>query len=316
MPIEPHKFTNLGGKESGLIHAFVEGGAAISDGHPAVFMQENAWSVPIYYQGHRPACGAHALAFAKSVLDANDGRPNVKKSPRFSWIDLKQNGSDHYPSDGVDLTSIAQSAMNTGVDDFEPLENDVTFGDADYAAAKFATPAMYATAGANKLDDLQLIRGPFTMEGLKQLIYDHKAVIALLRIGTSLWENAAGVTDWSAANVCPIHAPATLVGGHFEVMHSYDEIQIWMGNSFGDTYGKQGHNSIDESYLPYIVEIGIPKNPAVLPVVPVTPPAVPELPPVPAVEDTTTLTPTQKQSYISSILVALIARLKALVGFS
>lgn len=273
--IIPHAFTKLGGKtRPGDIRdhaeaALPEGGAAMNP-TPSAFMQQTAWETFIHYQGQRPACGAHALASAKQILDANDGKVSPKKTPRFSWIDIKKNGSDANPSDGSDMRSILQSAKNTGVDDFEPLENDVTYDDADYASPKFITQPMLTAAGLDAIDSYTFTDGPYAFQQIKDLIWQNKVVIALIQVGDTFWTAPSGQTSWAEADICPIRPPAAVIDGHFIVLHSFDENYIYFTNSFGQTWGRKGHGYIGPHYPPYVVELGFPKNAAA----PVTAPAI------------------------------------------
>lgn len=256
--IEPHPFTNLGGKirpSDERDHVLL--GSAVP--YPDTFMQQTAWSTFIHYQGQRPACGAHAAAHAKQILDANDGK-TVKKTPRFSWIDIKKNGADKNPSDGSDMRDILASLKNTGTNDFEPLENNVTYDDAAYAAPQYITQAMLNNAKLDTIDNYSFTEGPYTFEQLKSLIYQNKIVIALIQVGDTFWTAPNGQTSWTEADICPIRPPASIVSGHFIVFHSYDANYIYFANSFGPTWGRKGHGYIGPHYPPYIVELGFPKN--------------------------------------------------------
>lgn len=230
---------------------------------PTSFMQNTAWETFVHYQGQRPACGAHALAGAKQILNANDGNLSPKKNPRFSWMDIKKNGDDTNPSDGSDIRSILGSAKNTGVNDFEPLENNVTFDDADYASSKFITQEMLTNAGLDKIDNYTFTNGPYTFQQLKDLIWQNKVVIALIQVGNSFWTAPNGTTSWAEKDICPIRPPSPVVDGHFVVFHSFDEAYIYFLNSFGPTWGRKGHGYIGPHYPPFVIELGFPKNAAV-----------------------------------------------------
>lgn len=196
---------------------------------------------------------------AKQILDANDGKI-VKKTPRFSWIDIKKNGIDKNVSDGADMRDVLASMKNTGANDFEPLENNVTFGDGDYAAPHFITQAMLTNAALDKIDSYSFTNGPYTFEQLKSLIFQNKVVIALINVGTTFWTAPNGQTSWAEKDICPIRPPASVVSGHFIVFHSYDENYIYFANSFGPTWGRNGHGYIGPHYPPFILELGFPKN--------------------------------------------------------
>lgn len=256
--IEPHAFSNLGGKPR-PVDARDHGLEGSAVPYPDTFMPSAAWNIFIHYQGQRPACGAHAAAHAKQILDANDGNV-TKKTPRFSWVDIKKNGSDKNPSDGSDMRDILASLKNTGADDFEPLENNVTYDDAAYAAPQYITQAMLSNAKLGTIDSYSFTNGPYSFEQLKSLIYQNKVVIALIQVGDTFWTAPNGQTSWTEADICPIRPPSSIVSGHFVVFHSYDKNYIYFANSFGPTWGRKGHGYIGPHYPPYIMELGFPKN--------------------------------------------------------
>jgi hypothetical protein len=263
--MEEHAFEKLGGKPRAVDtrdHVFE--GSAVP--YPATFMQQSAWDTFVHYQGHRPACGAHAAVHAKQILDANDGK-TVKKTPRFTWADIKKNGADKNPSNGSDMYDILSSLKNTGADDFEPLENDVTYDDVAYADARYITQAMLDNAKLGSIDNYSFTNGPYTFEQIKSLIYQNKVVIALMSVGNTFWTAPNGQTSWKESDICPIRPPAQVIDGHFVVFHSYDENYIYFVNSFGPTWGRQGHGYIGPHYPPYISELGFPKNASIAPVV-------------------------------------------------
>jgi hypothetical protein len=296
----PHEFENLGGKPRlEDPRDFVVEGSAIQ--YPSVFTQDTAWGAPIYYQGKRPACGAHAGVWAKTLLDINDGK-KAYYTPHFTWIDLKQNAPDTNPSDGVDTRSIGQSLKNTGVNDFEPLENNVTYDDLDYANPSFITNPMRTNASTNKTASYSFAKPTF--EGLKSLIYENKAVILLVQVGKEFWTAPNGTTSWQEADVLPLRTPSSIVSAHFIVAHSYDDKYIYFANSWSTDWGRKGHGYFGADYMTHVVEAMIPVNAA---------PVQPDLPPIPAVQDASKLNPVQKKSYIDSIILALIARLKLLI---
>lgn len=263
--MQPHTFEKLGGNPRPIderdFHELPlpEGGVS-TDPTPTVFMQESAWSTFVHYQGKEPACGAHALAGAKQILNANSGTISLKKTPRLSWVDIKQKGSDTNPLNGTDMRSLLSSGKNTGVNDFEPLENDVTYDPADYAAPKFITQAMLSNAGFDKLDSYTFTNGPYTFQRIKDLVYQNKVVIALIQVGNSFWTAPNGQTSWAESDICPIRPPSPIVDGHFIVFHSFDENYIYFLNSFGPTWGRKGHGYIGPHYPPYVLELGFPKN--------------------------------------------------------
>lgn len=219
---------------------------------PATFMQAGAFAAPLYYQGHRPACGAHAGVWLKTFLDIRAGNTAAYYTPRFTWADIKRDGTN--PSDGTDMRSIFRSLAKTGTDTFEPLENNVTYGDADYASNRFITSAMRTQAAAHTLSAYAFFTPTF--QQIKQNIYDHGAALLLIRIGDEFWTAPNGVSSWAEKDILPLRHPKTVVSAHFIVAHSYDENYVYFANSFGATWGRKGHGYFGPGYMPWIVEAG------------------------------------------------------------
>lgn len=293
--MEPFIPNNLGGvARKDDVRDYILGEAGVPS-YPATYTQDAAFAAPIYFQGHRPACGAHAGVWLKTLIDIKSGKQTAHYTPRFTWIDLKKDGSN--PSDGTDMRSIFKSLASTGVDDFEPLENNVTYGDADYANKKFITSAMTAMAATNKLGSAYAFFTP-TFQQIKQNIFDHGAALLLIRIGDEFWTNAKGQVDWSEAGVCPLRVPSPVVSGHFIVAHSYDENYIYFANSFGPTWGRKGHGYFGINYMPWVVEAGT--GPAVTAPNLVTPTVNQEIAQV--VDAVKTLPPQQQVNWLQKLI--------------
>lgn len=257
--MEPHDFTKLGGlPRVPDTRDHLIGSATGSYTFPAAFSQGTAWNAaPIYYQGQQPACGAHAGDWLKVLLDINDGIQNVNKTPRYVWANIKRDGTS--PDDGTTMQRIFSVLQNYGVDDFEPLENDVTVTTAAYASAAPITASMTANGQGDTVSSYAYLTDR-SFSGLKQAISDHKAVILLMDVGASMWTAADGTTSWAEKDVLPLRPPNPIVDGHFVVAHSYDENYIYFANSWGNTWGRNGHGYFGADYIPYILEAGVAQN--------------------------------------------------------
>jgi hypothetical protein len=162
-----------------------------------------------------------------------------------------------------------------------------------------------------------------SFSGLKQAIKDNGAVILLIYVNAQFWTAPNGRSSWNESDILPLRAPSDLyprVDGHFITCHSYDENYIYFANSFGTTWGRNGHGYFGQDYLTEVLEAGFMRNP--LPPVPPAPP-VPELPPAPTVSDeVNSLTQAVKEiqtlpasqraplyEWVRKILAAIVARL-------
>lgn len=254
--VEPHGFTKLGGKERPADKRDFKLGSAAPVQIPATYMQNNAWSAPIYYQAKQPACGAHAGAWLSTLLDSYSGT-TPQRTPRFTWIDVKT--FDGYAiDDGTDMRSIFKSLTSEGADDFMPLGNDSSLSEAQYASATSLTAAMKDNAATHKMSNYAFVNNP-TFAQLKQLIYQNRGVIMLLQVNDQMWTAPNGKTSWAEKDVLPLRIPNGAhpnVDGHFVVAHSYDDNYIYFANSWGNTWGRTGHGYFGSEYMPYVLEAG------------------------------------------------------------
>ncbi len=248
--MEPHGFVNLGGRDKPVDSRDIKLGAAaaIKYSFPPTLSNNDAWHAPVEYQGQQPACGAHAGAAMKGI------RARGNFTPRFTWADLKT--FDGFPiADGTDMRSIFKSLTKSGgALPFSSLGNDVTLPLPSYAHPVLST-AQVALAAKNKGDGYGFITD-LSFNGIKQFISDHGPSVLLFRVGSELWTAPSGQASWAEKDILPLRAPANIVGGHFVVVHSYDEQYIYFLNSFGNTWGRQGHGYFGADYMPFVNDVG------------------------------------------------------------
>lgn len=177
-------------------------------------------------------------------------------SPRYTWANIKT--FDGFAlADGTDMRSIFKSGYNTGTTLFEPMENDVSGSLFQYAHPTI-TQAMNKDAATHKLPGYGFATD-LSFNGLKQYIYEHGAVIILIRVSARLYTAANGQTSWAEKDILPLAPPGgnfPSIGGHFVVCHSYDENYIYFINSFGPTWGRNGHGYIGANYMPSVLDAG------------------------------------------------------------
>jgi hypothetical protein len=223
-------------------------GAATLPDYPATFMQERAFTMPIYNQLHQPACSSHAAAWLKNFLGDLD-----TASPRYTWEDIKS--FDGFPiMDGTNMRCLFQSLQH-GVIPLSTVPNQTDMTPEMYASPVDLTPTNEAKAGQDVIDSYAFYDKP-SFETLKQLIYQHKAVVLLIALGTEFWTAPNGRSSYAEKDICPLRTPSTIVSHHFVVAHSYTEDAIWCANSFGPHYAHQGHFYFGSDYMPYVLEAG------------------------------------------------------------
>lgn len=215
---------------------------------PPVFLQD--WSMlAVEHQHQIPACGAHAAAFLKDVQETIESGSPQRKSPRYIWDRVKQ--IDGYPLEaGTDMLSLFKTLKDRGACDLSLLSNDTLLSLRDYSDAYLITQAMDDNAKGALIGNYGFIHAP-SMDEIKQVIYEHKAILMLIRVGQEFWS-----PSWKEADILPLRTPASVVGGHFVVGFAYDEKRIYFRNSWGDAWGRKGDGYFEENYLPFVVEIG------------------------------------------------------------
>lgn len=258
--IQPHAFTNLGAiprtkKSTDYLIATTP-----AYNYPTTLMRDIAFSAPIYYQGQRPACGAHAGTWLKVFLNRLDGtNASENDTPRYLWIQIKKDGTS--PSDGTSMDRVF-TCLKAGCDTFEPLENNVMFDDLDYANIDALTPATSLAASSNTIAAYAYPQDQ-TFSGIKQAISDFGAVILEMELCARFWTAENGQTSWAEKDILPLAPPSSefpVVSSHFVVAHSYDENYIYFANSFGPTWGRNGHGYFGANYIPYVVDVGEANN--------------------------------------------------------
>ena len=154
---------------------------------PATFLPDNTW-LQRNYQGQTPYCGAHALSHLKAILERNENPLSVPHyTPRYLWIRVKQ--IDGQPLEaGTDMRSLFKVLQQWGADDYEPLENPVTFPIAEYSAPSALTLDMDSNAAPKKISSYAFDALDFA--SLQQLIYKFKAVLLLIHCDNGLWGTA------------------------------------------------------------------------------------------------------------------------------
>lgn len=252
MDVKVRTFSNLGG----VLHEedtrdFPLGKLQAPVPYPEVFMQQNAWELPIFYQGDQPACGAHAGAWFKMLLDSYESKPR-NYTPRFTWADIKSFDKISVDS-GTDIRSIMKSLANSGASDFLPIGNDVDMPRQEYAKPKI-TPEIRQAALPRLIDKYAFDESP-TWDSLRRAIHLNRGAIIRIVVGEEFWTNVQGVSSWKEKDILPLRKPKQVISGHFVVAHSYDEKYVYFSNSFSDLWGRNGHGYFDKSFMPCVTTL-------------------------------------------------------------
>lgn len=239
---------------------------------PASYLPDNTWLVR-NFQGQTPTCGAHASSHFKPILDRIQN-PSVAPhyTPRFSWIRIK--AVDGFPlTAGTDMRSIFKSQQNDGMDDYEPLENDVTLPLATYSELSAITPDMAANAAPKKIQSYAF--GNTDFQSLCQYIFQNGAVLLLIKCDDGFWGTS------TPTFTTPLY-------GHFVAADGYDAEHIRVIDS-ADPNPQFAVKMIGKQYITsaFIIESGTAID---------IPPSVKQIATHP------TLTPEQKISIIQTIL--------------
>jgi hypothetical protein len=134
------------------------------------------------------------------------------------------------------------------------LGNDVGVDKFAYAHPAI-TAAMRLNAGKHSGDGYGFIKDK-SFNGIKQFLADHGPSIMLVRIGQELWTDKHGNFSWREQDILPLRTPNPVTSGHFIVPHSYDHDNIYFLNSFGPTWGRNGHGYFGADYVPFVNDMG------------------------------------------------------------
>lgn len=260
--MEPHAFDTLGGKTRAPDPRDHLIGSATAPVYTFAPVHLRAVQLPYYYQGKRPACGAHAGTSYKVFLNRSDAtNPAENDTPRYLWANIKRDGTS--PSDGTTMLQIFKTLQQYGADAFEPLENDVNLPDAPYASLAPISQAMLAYGQHNRIDSYAFLTDR-SFDGIKQGIHDFGAVLLLVNVNAQMWTAPNGQTSWAEKDVLPLRPPSAqypVIDGHFIVADSYDEQYIYGVNSFSQNWGRNGDFYFGPEYDSQILEAGIAHNP-------------------------------------------------------
>lgn len=197
--------------------------------------------IPVWDQGSKPSCVAHAIGTMKEYFDTIDTGSFVRYSKRGFYARCK--ATDGIPNvDGTYPGKAMSIIKSEGIADESLIKDDITLSREEYnnpgiAEKEFANAQpkiirSYAWAHSNDF------------EGLKHDIFDFKLVAVLISLDNRFFHYTGGVL--------PI--PKTRLSGHEMVAYGYDKDYIYFRNSHGEDWGEKGNGKFDESYMNYLEE--------------------------------------------------------------
>lgn len=226
-------------------------GSFITATRPDTFMPN--FTGVIEDQKQTPSCGAHAGQSVKQILESFEG------SPEYLWKKIKLIDGIP-PESGTTMDAIFKVLQKTGITSITLMPNNSLQSVKDYTDPSTISPAMDSEAQNHKVGPYAFTFNP-TLEQLKQAIYDHKAVIMLLRVGAEWWRDKTNTfSTWQEKDILPLRTDIPITSGHFVTAFAYDENYIYFINEWSDAWGKKGLGYFGADYMPRCVEIGTTVN--------------------------------------------------------
>ena len=193
---------------------------------------------PKYFQNQTPSCGAHAGTALKTVQETNELGTPVKLSPRYLWTKIKLVDGYSY-TQGTDMRSIFKRLQDSGVCSYELGGNNVNLTLKDYANMPI-TEDMDNDAQPRVISSYAFLPNGFSIDDLKQAIYQNKAVLILIRCDNGFFgsDNPTFTSE---------------IYGHYVVACGYDENGFYCIDS---TETEHQVKFIDSKYFSFIKEAG------------------------------------------------------------
>ena len=244
-----HEFTNLGAIHKPDPRDIQLGKVQLPITIPDVFLPDIS-TMPRYYQGKTPTCGAHGGAWLQNYL--KNITPELSR--RFLWDEIKL--IDGLPVEsGTTMQSIFKTLRDKGIPELPDNLIDQNVNDVVYTDPSWITPEVIAKANQNTINSFAFVND-LSFNGLKQAIYQNKAVVCSVQVGKEWWQSKQGNISWKEADVLPVRIPATVISGHFVVLYGYEAKRIYFMNSWSERWGQNGIGYFEEVYMPYVVNAG------------------------------------------------------------
>ncbi|MGH2639899.1 MAG: hypothetical protein ACRDF4_11580 [Rhabdochlamydiaceae bacterium] len=228
----------------------------------ATYKPAEFFSLAALMQDQQPACGGFSLAqLLQYYIYLRTGSP-VDLSPRFAY--MAEKSLDGLPTiEGTTLRGIGQAITKLGIClntllDADTNLPDTTYQDLTQASTEAKTDAL------TRIEPSYFFLDDLSWGGIQQAIYQNKAVILELKVGSEWWTSKTGTNSWAATDILPLRPPASTVSGHFIMAGAYDQDNIWLLNSWSQQWAQNGFANLQKDYLPDIIGglavVDIPKS--------------------------------------------------------
>lgn len=216
----------------------------------------------IYNQGSiEPECGAGMCATLVNFVN-----PGVVCSMEYIWIQNRL--LDKLPvGSGSNLRTLFKALQNSGSCDETLLEANVLEPLTLYVSPANLTRAIVLNAMPRRINFYGFQDGPFTFQGIQDTANKYHVVACQIHLGNRFYQDAQGNNSYNPAVLFPLHY-GTAVSDHFITLISHDLAKVYdiaepnpafqyFINEWSTAYGQNGIGWFDQTYLPYIVELGV-----------------------------------------------------------
>jgi hypothetical protein len=255
--MEPFGFAELGAiRQAEDLRDYKLGSIQAPIQVPDAYKPDSLFNLKALYQGHTSGCGGFSLGQLEQYFTFLRTNNPIALSPRFAY--MAEKSLDGLPNNsGTTLRAIGMAATKLGICLDSLLTDDIALPDPQYRDFSQASAQAKADALTRKepsyffLDDL-------SVSGLKQAIYQNKAVILEMKVGAEWWTTLNGQISWDPKDILPLRPPASVVSAHYVMVGAYEpdpsgKTRFWLINSFGQSWAQNGFAYFLDDYLPYIL---------------------------------------------------------------
>lgn len=220
---------------------FLLGAITPSQAIPEEFMQ--SYNSMIEMQAKQPCCGSCSGTELKSLQDGGD------YSFEYLWKKIKTLDGISAES-GTTLDCIMKALNKFGVCSSSLLQSDTSLSIDSFASEEGITGQMDKDALNHRVGAYAFSWSP-SFEDIKKAIYNHKAVILLLRIGSEWW-----IPSYQEKDILPLKTDKPVISGHFVTAFAYDKDYIYFINHWDTNWGRNGIGYFGSDYASRVIEIG------------------------------------------------------------
>jgi hypothetical protein len=222
---------------------------------PGRYMPDEFFKLVALMQSKTGACGGFSLDQLEQYLTfLRNGQP-IALSPRFAY--MAEKSLDGFPNQaGTTIRAIGKAATKLGICLDSLVTNDVTLPDPQYRDFTQASAPAKADA-LTRIEPSYFFLDDLSINGVKQAIYQNKAVILELKVGQEWWTAPNGTGSWEYEDILPLRPPAQVVSSHFMLFGAYEpdpsgKTRLWGVNSWSGDWGQNGFGYFLDDYAPFI----------------------------------------------------------------